>query len=115
LFKTQVFQLARHLGVVDNILQRTPTPDTWPGGVTDEEFYFRMPFDKLDLLLYAWLEGVSAGDVCAAIDLSIEQVDRAFRDFQSKQSTTWHLRALPPNMVERAPKLGHAEESDSTE
>jgi NAD+ synthase len=99
LFKTQVFQISRYVGVVNNILERLPTPDTWPGGVTDEEFYFRIPFDKLDLLLYAWLEGLKAADVCAALDLEEAQVERAFRDFQYKNNTTWHLRALPPSLV----------------
>jgi len=100
LYKTQIFQLAEHMGVTKNIQERTPSPDTWPGGVTDEEFFFRMPFDILDLLLYAWNEGLTADDACRALDLSVEQVDRAYRDFQSKRDTTWHLRVLPPNLVE---------------
>lgn len=99
LYKTQVFQLAEHVGVIGEIRTRTPTPDTWPGGVTDEEFYFRMPFKTLDLLLFAWNEGFSADDVCRALDLTAEQVNRAFRDFQSKQRTTWHMRALPPSLL----------------
>ena len=100
LFKNQVYQISRYVGVVNNILERLPTPDTWPGGVTDEEFYFRIPFDKLDLLLYAWLEGLKAVDVCAALGLEEAQVERAFRDFQYKNNTTWHLRALPPSLVD---------------
>ena len=103
LYKTQVFQLAEHVGVIEEIRTRTPTPDTWPGGVTDEEFYFRMPFETLDLLLFAWNEGLSADDACGALDLTAEQVNRAFRDFQSKQKTTWHLRALPPSLVKETP------------
>jgi NAD+ synthase len=106
LYKTQVFQLARHLGVVDNILTRTPSPDTWPGGVTDEEFYFRMPFDTLDLLLYALDEGLEAHDVAKALGLEVGQVERAYRDFQLKQSTTWHLRALPPNLLDSDSEAG---------
>ena len=78
LYKTQVFQLAEHVGVTDEILRRTPTSDTWPGEVSDEEFYFRMPFDKLDLLLYAWTEGRSADDMGQVLGLSAEQVNRGF-------------------------------------
>ncbi len=95
LLKTQVFQISRHLGVVNNILERLPTPDFWPGGGTDEEFYFWIPFDKLDLLLYAWLEGLKAADVCAALDLEEAKDERAFRDFQFKNDTMWHIRVLP--------------------
>ncbi len=115
LYKTQIFQLAEHMGVTKNIQERTPSPDTWPGGVTDEEFFFRMPFDILDLLLYAWNEGLTADDACRALDLSVEQVDRAYRDFQSKRDTTWHLRALPPSLVKNTPDLGAAVEFSGTE
>lgn len=106
LFKMQVFQLARHTGVVKNILERPPTPDTWPGGVTDEEFYFRIPFDTLDFLLYAWSEGVDAREVSGVLDLEVGQVERAYRDFHLKQSTTWHLRALPPNLLDSESEAG---------
>ena len=99
LFKSQVFQLAEHVGVIEEIRTRQPTPDTWPGDVTDQEFYFRIPFETLDLLLYAWKNGISDADACRALDLSEEQVKRAFRDIRSKQKTTWHMRALPPSLV----------------
>ena len=99
LYKTQVFQLAEHLGVIEEIRVRAPSPDTWPGGVTDEEFYFRMPFETLDLLLLARSQGTSAQEAARALDLTTAQVERAFRDFQSKESTTWHLRVLPPGLV----------------
>lgn len=106
LYKTQVFQLARHLGVVENILRRTPSPDTWPGGVTDEEFYFRIPFDTLDQLLFAFNEGLDTVDVAKMLDLEVAQVERAYRDFQLKKSTTWHLRSLPPSLVDSDSEAG---------
>lgn len=115
LFKTQVFQLARHLGVIEPILDRPPTPDTWPGGVTDEEFYFRMPFDKLDLLLYAWLEGLDPDTVARDLSLEVDQVSRAYRDFQFKQATTWHLRSLPPSLLEGAGDAEPHTSQDRTE
>jgi NAD+ synthase len=100
LYKTQVYQLAKHVGVTENILGRAPSPDTWSGGVSDEEFFFRMPLDKLDLLLHAWSSGLAAGDAGRALDLSLEQVERAFRDFESKRNTSWHLRELPPDLLD---------------
>jgi NAD+ synthase len=115
LYKTQVFQLARHLGVVQNILERQPSPDTWPGGVTDEEFFFRMPFDKLDLLLYAWLDNLPSAEVGDALGLKAEQVERAYRDFQSKRNTTWHLRSLPPSLVEDSEVSGSPKGSHRSE
>ena len=38
----------------------------------------------------------------------------AFRDFQSKQSTTWHLRTLPPDLVGETPSHIAAGELEDT-
>lgn len=95
LYKTQIFQLARHVGVIEGILNRPPSPDTWSGCVGDEEFYFRMPFETLDVLLYAWNNGVPKSEASDALGLAPEQVDRAYTDFHSKAKATWHLRTMP--------------------
>ena len=114
LYKTQVYQLAEHMGVTENILGRKPSPDTWTGGVSDEEFFFRMPFSKLDLLLQAWNDGLPVDDVCQALGLSEDQVTRAFRDFESKKNTSWHLRKLPSNLLQTAVNSGAENHSDET-
>ncbi len=95
LYKTQVYQLSGHLGIIEEIIERAPSPDTFSFEVTDEEMYFRIPYGTLDLLLYAWENGISVAEVCEAMDLTEEQVKRAFRDFASKHSATRYLRALP--------------------
>jgi len=100
LFKTQVFQLSEHLGVIREIRDRTPSPDTFSIPVSDEEFYFRIPYDKLDMLLYAWERRLPFQEVGAVMGLTEEQVKRAYRDFAAKHSATEHLRRLPPTLVE---------------
>ena len=96
LYKTQVYQLSEYLGVLRQIIDRAPSPDTFSFQVSDEEFYFRIPYDKLDLLLYAWENNSVVSEVCEAMDLQEEQVQRAFRDFTAKYNATKHLRELPP-------------------
>lgn len=96
LYKTQVYQLADYLGVIREIIERAPSPDTFSYVVSDEEFYFRMPYYILDLLLYAWENSVTITEVCAAMSLTEEQVKRAFRDFTAKSKATEHLHTLPP-------------------
>ena len=98
LYKDQVFQLARHLGVVPEILDRAPCPDTYSAPVTDEEWFFRMPFKTLDLLLCAWENKVDIAEVGRVMELREDQVKRAFRDFDSKYRTTEHLRHFPPSL-----------------
>lgn len=98
LYKTQIYQLARHVGVVEGILNRMPSPDTWSAGVGDEEFYFRMKFDVLDMLLYAWSNQVAESEIRDVLCLTEDQIARAFRDFESKKRATWHLRAMPVSL-----------------
>jgi NAD+ synthase len=98
LYKTQVFQLAEYLGVIEEIIKRTPSPDTYSFTVGDEEFFFRMPFGTLDMLLYAWENKIPLGDVTSVMGLSEAQVMRAFRDFTSKFNASVHLRQFPPSL-----------------
>ncbi len=96
LYKMQVYQLAEHLGVIREIIERAPSPDTFSFVQSDEEFYFRMPYDKLDLLLCAWENNVPVADVCRTMSLTEAQVNRAFRDFNAKAAATRHLHSMPP-------------------
>ncbi|MGI0484806.1 NAD(+) synthase [Pantanalinema rosaneae CENA516] len=92
LFKTQVYQLARHLGVPEEIQRRTPTSDTYPGGSTQEEFFFRLPFEILDTIWYGYEQGVSNQDIAQGLDLTVAQVERVVNDIIRKQRTTAYLR-----------------------
>jgi len=93
LYKTQVYQIARYLDVPDNILSRTPTTDTYSAECSQEEFYFRLPFDLLDLIWYALEAGVPAALVAAELDLTERQVDCVFSDLMQKARSTAYLRA----------------------
>jgi NAD+ synthase len=99
LYKTQIYQLAGCLGVIKEIIERVPTPDTYSYVQSDEEFYFRMPYATLDLLLYAWENKVPIEEVCRAMSLTEAQVRRAFRDFAAKAAATRHLHSMPPVLV----------------
>jgi len=99
LYKKQVYQLAKELDVPKEIIDRKPSPDTFNSQIGDEEFFFRMPYTFVDLLLYAWEHEVPVEDVCSVLNLSPEQVNRAFRDIDSKFRSTKHLRELPPSLL----------------
>ena len=95
LYKNQIYQLANYLGVIPEIIDRSPSPDTFSLPVSDQEFFFRIAFDKLDLLLYAWENKVSISETALVLDLTEEAVSRAFTDFTTKNRTTSHLREMP--------------------
>ena len=95
LYKTQVYQLARYLGVPEEICQRPPTTDTFSMPQTQEEFYFALPYDRMDLCLYAFNHGIPATDVAPVIDLTPDQVERVFKDIEAKRRATRYLHMRP--------------------
>jgi NAD+ synthase len=95
LYKTQVYQLARALGVPEEILARTPTTDTYSMETTQEDFYYSLPFLTMDLLHHAWKQEVSLVETAKAMELLPEQVERVWKDFERKENTTEYLRLMP--------------------
>lgn len=95
LYKTQVYQLAEYLDVPREIRERTPTSDTYSAPCDQEEFFFRLPFETMDVLWYAQEHGVTAAEAAKAMGLTEAQVQHAFADFTRKHRTTEYLR-MPP-------------------
>lgn len=104
LYKTQVYQLAEYLGVPEEIRKRPPTTDTYSLAQGQDEFYFSLPYDKMDLCLYGKNNGVSVESVASAIDLTPEQVQRVYDDIDTKRSTTRYLH-LPPLLLDGVPEI----------
>jgi NAD+ synthase len=105
LYKTQVYALAEYLGVPEEIRRRPPTTDTFSLPQTQEEFYFALPYDKMDLCLYGRNHGVAAADVAPGVGLTPEQVERVYRDIDQKRRTTRYLHARP-RLVESVSEAG---------
>lgn len=99
LYKSQVLRLGNFLGVPDEILCRPPTTDTYSLEQSQEEFYFSLPLDTMDLCLYARNHRRPASDVADATGMSVEQVERVYRMIDSKLSSTRYLHC-PSQLVE---------------
>ena len=95
LYKTQVYQLAEYLQVPDIIRSRPPTTDTYSMPQSQEEFYFSLPYDKMDLVMYGKNHGYTPEQISPAIHLTPEQVERVFRDIDSKRRMATYLHAAP--------------------
>ena len=95
LYKSQVYALAEYLGVPEEIRRRAPTTDTFSLPQTQEEFYYALPYDKMDLCLYAHNHGVPAAEVAPTVGITADQVERVFKDIDQKRRTTKYLHARP--------------------
>jgi NAD+ synthase len=92
-YKSQVFQLAEYLDVPSEIRSRPPTTDTYSLPQSQEEFYFSLPYDKMDLCLWGMNHGVSAAEVGKALGLSADQVERVYRDIEAKRRIAAYLQS----------------------
>ena len=104
LYKTQVYRLAEYLGIPAAGRERPPTTDTYSLPQSQEEFYFSLPYEQMDLCLYAHNNGLPAEAVAEATGLAIEDVERVFRDIEQKRRATRYLH-LPPLLLESVPEV----------
>lgn len=95
LYKTQVYQLAEYLGVPEAIQKRTPTTDTYSAPCNQQEFFFRLPFETMDLLWYAQENGIPPSEAARVMGLSEAQIEHAYGDFVRKARGTEYLRMQP--------------------
>lgn len=91
LYKSQVYQLAAALDVPEAIRTRLPTTDTYSLEQSQEEFYFSLPYHEMDLCLYAKNNNVPASEAAAVLDRTPEQIERVYRDIESKRAMARYL------------------------
>ncbi|OHV83699.1 NAD(+) synthase [Rhizobium sp. LCM 4573] len=99
LYKSQVYQLAEALGVPAEIRSRPPTTDTWSLPQGQDEYYFSLSYDRMDLCLYGLDNGVSREAVGLAAGLTPEQVDAVWRNIASKRKVAEYLHSPAVTML----------------
>jgi NAD+ synthase len=95
LFKTQVYQLARYLEIPEEIQRRIPTTDTYSAEQTQEEFFFKTPFEILDRVWFGWEKGYSVSEIASDLEISEDRVSFIIEDIKRKIRVTEYLR-MPP-------------------
>jgi NAD+ synthase len=114
LYKSQVYQLAEHLGVPEEIRSRPSTTDTYSLPQSQEEFYFSLPYQRMDLCLFGKNNGVAVDDVATATGLTSDQVLRVWRDIDQKRRTTEYLH-LAPELASDVVEIGHSRKASGRE
>jgi NAD+ synthase len=99
LYKTQVYALARHMGLPEAICNAVPTTDTYSLEQGQDEFYFALPYEQMDLALWAYNHGRSAAELARALGIAEDRAAFIYRDIETKRRTTRYLH-LKPVLIE---------------
>lgn len=98
LYKTQVYAMARHLGLPKDICGAEPTTDTYSLPQGQDEFYFALPYHLMDIALYFQKSGKSAEDLASLLAIDSQKAERIYADLSVKRRTTKYLH-LPPILL----------------
>ena len=89
LYKTQLRQLARHLNIPKNIIEKPPSPGFYPGHTDEGEL--GIDYTTLDLILYSWEKGSDASMIATDLSISPDLVESVMRRVNANE----HKRRLP--------------------
>lgn len=99
LYKTQVYAMARHLGLPDRVVAAIPTTDTYSLPQGQDEFYFALPYREMDLALWALNDGRPASELAAALNITEQRAAAIYADIETKRRTTSYLHHPPVLMT----------------
>jgi len=89
LYKTQVRQLALHIGVPEELALKPSTPALWPGHLAEEELGIK--YEMLDLVLFGLEHFMTTEDIAKQLNLPVKLVD----NLKKRWLATEHKRRLP--------------------
>ena len=99
LYKTQVYALARSLGLPDYICNVRPTTDTYSLPQGQDEFYFALPYERMDVALWAKNNGYPASELAKFFGISAIEAGRIYADIEAKRRAAAYLHASPHVMM----------------
>ncbi|MEA3351480.1 MAG: NAD+ synthase [Chloroflexota bacterium] len=90
LYKAQVRQLSRAIGVPDVIVQKPPSADLWAGQTDEDELGFS--YDEVDRLLFLLVEDERSPEACVDAGFSQDFVNKVIERMRRNQ----FKRVTPP-------------------
>lgn len=100
LYKTQVYALARHLGLPDVICNTVPTTDTYSMPQGQDEFYYALPYKEMDIALWCYNHKKPAAELGKILEISEAQAQYVYNDIEAKRRTTAPLH-WPAILIEK--------------
>ena len=95
LYKSQVYDMAHHLGLPEEICAAVPTTDTYSLPQGQDEFYFALPYQQMDLALWAYEHDVPASALADALGIDEARAAFVYGDIEAKRKAASYLGAAP--------------------
>jgi NAD+ synthase len=89
LYKTQIRQLAKYIGLPGAIIEKPSTPALWPDQTAEQEI--GMPYEKLDLILYGLEHFMETSQIAEQLLVPIKTVE----SIKKRWLETEHKRRMP--------------------
>ncbi|MFB6122172.1 MAG: NAD+ synthase [Haloferacaceae archaeon] len=91
-YKTELYELARHVGLDEKFVEKPPSAELWEGQTDEGEL--GASYETVDAILRALLEkGRSVAEAAAATGTPVEEVER----FAAMHRESRHKRESPPH------------------
>ena len=92
LYKTQLREFAKMLGVPTNIIAKKSSPNLWKEHIAEDEL--GITFEEIDSILYCLEKRLSIDEIIKKTEIKRESVEKIYQMHEN----SWHKR-LPPKMV----------------
>jgi NAD+ synthase len=101
-YKSELYLLARDMGVDQRVIDRTPTTDTLPGQSSQRGYFYGLEFGTLDAGLAAMEGTLSVDEAAKRTGLTKVQINQLTENLKRRHTTTTILRSAPLG-IGRAP------------
>lgn len=95
LYKSQVYALAQHFQLPQEICNTLPTTDTYSLAQGQDEFYFALSYREMDIALWLYNHQHPHTDLADALKISSERAAWIYKDIENKRRTTAPLHWSP--------------------
>jgi len=99
LYKTQVYALASYFGLPESVCNAAPTTDTYSLTQGQDEFYFSLPYQQMDVALWAYNNKLEPSKLAEYIGVSVERAEYVYKDIEAKRRATVYQH-LKPQLID---------------
>ena len=101
LYKTQIYQIANFLKLPEEIINQDASPDVWSFKTSDEEFFYAVPYNIVDLILYGREKNLSIDEIAKFSKLGSEKIEKLIQFQNQKQNKSQTMREKPHSINEK--------------